>query len=544
MGYRGDDASRAWGDPRRQEPWQPRHDDYGSDEHAGYADSGYGDQGGYGGPEGYGQSGGYQAQNGYGPQGGYGSHGGYDGQLDGYGAQPAGGFPDNDWYGGSRSGGFADTSMHVRPVIPDGYRPGDYDSPRALPAPPGPDTQNQLAQTRQQQAIDDGRRELSYPGYENVEDYGGFGSGGYPAQQGYDDYDDYANYEVPAPTTAQPAYNEPAPTTAQAAYSEPAPTTANPAYSEPGYDEPGEFGAGYDDYADGFDGQPASEGFPIPDVPATARGGRGAAGKKKGAAGKKKGKARKAGKKPRKSRRPLVLGGSAVCLIAAVAAVYVFIIKPSGEEASANAPLPPPGSSSAGQAACVKQFGQYCHIELRTDDPKPLTVAELFPPAVMSEKDHISFQRIVTQSDKTCSNAVLGQALIDAVNKGKCSQVLRASYTSGSGSHEIMGTIGVVNLATTNGAHAAGKEVGTSDFINPLASSSGVGANLGQSTGVMESQYKGHYLILTWAELANEATPTSSDNQKLMQFENDLIASTANIALSQRMVTGKPGGGN
>jgi hypothetical protein len=102
----------------------------------------------------------------------------------------------------------------------------------------------------------------------------------------------------------------------------------------------------------------------------------------------------------------------------------------------------------------------------------------------------------------------------------------------------------VINFSTTNQAHEAGRMIGTNDFLAPLSTSSGVGANLGQSTGVVMSQYKGHYLILTWAELAQgksmSGQPSAAQNKLLEQFENDLVADTANTDLSQRMVTGKP----
>ena len=370
---------------------------------------------------------------------------------------------------------------------------------------------NRVRETRQQPVLDDrqygaaypGYEEAAYPGYENVDDR----PGGHRSQPAYDDYDDYADFT--------PGYDvRPAPTTSNPAYTEPAPTTGNPVYSP---DEPGppgppgefrEFGTGI---------RPAGRRPPPP-------------------------RARPGG--PRGSgstRKKMILGVSAFCLVGALSLIYFLLIKPGDEQATANAPLPGPGSSSSATAACVQKYGPYCHITYRSDDPKPLSISELFPKAVYNEKDRVSFQQIGTRTDKTCSNAVLGSSLQNALGSS-CSQALRASYTSGSGSSEIMGTIGVFNLSKASQAHSAGKLVGKNDFISPLATSSGVGANLGQSTGVMQSVYKGHYLILTWAELANEATPTNSDNQKLQQFENDLIASTANIALSQRMVTGKPGG--
>ena len=223
------------------------------------------------------------------------------------------------------------------------------------------------------------------------------------------------------------------------------------------------------------------------------------------------------------------------------AAGYVFVLKPkpSTVTPTSAAPLPSPGTGSAATAACVKQFGQYCHIELRTDDPAPLTLAELFPPAFVNETDHGSFTRAGTKLDTTCSNAVIGQDLISALQDGKCTQVLRASYFSGDG--KMMGTIGVANLSTTNEAHHAGKLVGNSDFVDPLSTTTGVTSKLGKGTGIVEAEYKGHYLILIWAEFTSTNAPANNaQDQQLQQFGADLIAGTANISLSQRMLNGHP----
>jgi hypothetical protein len=143
----------------------------------------------------------------------------------------------------------------------------------------------------------------------------------------------------------------------------------------------------------------------------------------------------------------------------------------------------------------------------------------------------------VTKVDKTCADAVIGSNLITEIKNGHCDQVLRASYVSGDG--KIMGTIGVINLQTTNEAHYAGKVVDADDFIAPLAASTGVAKKLGQGTGVVEAEFKGHYLILLWSEFVNGSTPsTTAEDNELEQFNNNLVAGTVNIPLSQRMVTG------
>ncbi len=236
----------------------------------------------------------------------------------------------------------------------------------------------------------------------------------------------------------------------------------------------------------------------------------------------------------------LVVLAVAVVLVAA-AAVYVFVLNPNsnGKNAPTAGPLPTAGTEPAAQA-CVKVYGTYCHIELRVDDPTPLTTGEIFPPVVNNEtggKVTSSFNLVTTKVDKTCSGAVIGANLITQLKDGHCSQVLRASYVSGNG--KMMGTIGVINLETTNEAHYAGKVVDENDFIAPLAASKGIAKKLGQGTGVVEAEFKGHYLILTWSEFVNGSNPsTTAEDNELEQFSSDLVAGTANISLSQRMVTG------
>jgi len=81
--------------------------------------------------------------------------------------------------------------------------------------------------------------------------------------------------------------------------------------------------------------------------------------------------------------------------------------------------------------------------------------------------------------------------------------------------------------------------VDENDFIAPLAATKGVAKKLGQGTGVVEAEFKGHYLILTWSEFVSGSTPsTTAEDNELEQFSSDLVGGTANITLSQRMVMG------
>jgi hypothetical protein len=581
MGYQGEDGSRTRANSRRQPPWQPPDPgqaDYGDgydahapdDSYAGYdaynhGHDGYGDDG-FDQPDAYGGSGGYPAQQGgYGSggypaqpdghgsggypaqpdgysgsgdypaqQGGYGSggypaqrhgysgSGGYPAQRDGYGsggypAQPdgyggsggypaqqggygSGGYPalgngaeaedvagryaGNDWYGGRPAGagasgsgaGFADTGTYnLDARTIDAYGSGPHPAAREAADPPG------LVHTGEQERYDGQYGE--YSGYE-----------------GHDDYQDAPGYGPPQ------GFNQ-------------------------GFDqgfEQGGYGQGYDnraDYTDPYQDRYGNDGT----APPAPKGG-------------KPGKTRKNPGNAKRGKRRMLIAVTAVVVAGILAAAgYVFVLKPkpSTVTPTSAAPLPSPGSSSAATAACVKQFGQYCHIELRTDDPAPLTLAELFPPAFVNETDHGSFTRAGTKLDTTCSNAVVGQDLTSALQDGKCTQVLRASYFSGDG--KMMGTIGVANLSTTNEAHHAGKLVGTSDFVDPLTTTKGVTSKLGKGTGIVEAEYKGHYLIMIWAEFTSTNAPANNtQDQQLQQFGADLIAGTANISLSQRMLNGHP----
>jgi hypothetical protein len=573
MGHRGDDTPRlpaawgeqpprrltagtgagSWGDGSQEQQWQ---DDYtagqgydqyqGRDEYAGHGQQGYeqrydeygsGAQATYGAPTGYpdGYGSGYGAateygqQDGYGQQDAYGQQGSY-GQPDGYGqGQQSGGYSGNDWYNGqpgaASGSGFADTGTYaLNSRMIDEYGSGPRNTLRdsAHGFPPstsqasGPQA---IPHTGQQERYDDydrdgGYAQDDYAGYGKDSDagygqdsYAGYGQGnqagygqGNQAGYGQDSYpgygtDDYAGY-------------------------------GQDDYDDRGYGSAGQDGGlgGYDDYAGSRDYDPYDTAGPQP-------GGRGS---RSGRGGR---RSRQGGGR---NRRPLVLGGiAALAVVLGATAVYKFVLTSSNSNAAlVQQPLPTSGPS-ASTPACVAQFGTYCHIELRTDDPAPLTLAEIFPPAFQNEQDHAGFQLAATKLDKTCSSAVIGQDLINALTKGNCTQVLRASYVSADG--KIMGTIGVVNLATTNEAHKAGKLVGQNDFVAPLAASKGTAAKLGQGTGVVQAEFKGHYLILTWAEYVDGTAPSkAAQEQQLEQWEADLVAGTANISLSQRMVSGAP----
>jgi hypothetical protein len=134
----------------------------------------------------------------------------------------------------------------------------------------------------------------------------------------------------------------------------------------------------------------------------------------------------------------------------------------------------------------------------------------------------------------------MGSALTAAVGHASCTQAMRASYLS---SNQVMGTIGVLNLATAAAAEKAGKAAGPAEFIAQLPGVAGPTKRLGKGTGFEAAEVKGHYLVLVWAELASLRPPKgAAQRQELEAFISILIQKTANVSLATREVTGSPTG--
>jgi hypothetical protein len=196
---------------------------------------------------------------------------------------------------------------------------------------------------------------------------------------------------------------------------------------------------------------------------------------------------------------------------------------------SSEVPTPTPSPSPT--------LGRWKHIENRSQDPVPLTVGQLFP-AKFTNGD-TSGRLTVSKSGTRCSHEVFGSKLATAIGKAKCTQVLRASYLSTD--RKIMATVGVLNLVNVTAAEKAGKAAGATEFIKQLPSRHGPTRNLAKGTGIEVAEVKGHYLILIWTEFANLHSPkTKSQRTELESFSTGLVAGTANVSLSNRMVTAHP----
>jgi hypothetical protein len=228
----------------------------------------------------------------------------------------------------------------------------------------------------------------------------------------------------------------------------------------------------------------------------------------------------------------------AVCAVLVVAiAAGAFLLHAAehpGTPATADRSAAAPSTAAASPSPTLGQFG---HIASRAADPLPLTVAQLFPDAFTT--DGVVFSRTTSEPKGTCASAVIGTALQAAVPAKACSQVVRASYLATS--EKAMGTIGVLNLSTAATAAHAGHAADTGDFIAQLKGPKGPTRALGQGAGLEEAATKGHYLILIWAQFVNSASPKSPAQQaQLKTFMTQLFDETANVSLSNRMVSGTP----
>ncbi len=239
---------------------------------------------------------------------------------------------------------------------------------------------------------------------------------------------------------------------------------------------------------------------------------------------------------PAKRRRVLLAAGLAVVVVAA-SGTYYFLAGP-GKAGQAAAPkTSQPAGPTTSPSPSPSPSGRWGLIQTRRIDPQPLTLAELFPARFSSNGS--AYSRTAARAGKHCSGAVLGNRLQSAVRAAGCSQVLRASYLSGN--KKLMGTIGVLNLKTAHNASKAGMAAGRSEFIAQLRGAKGPTRNLTKGTGIEEAEFKGHYLILIWAEFASLHAPkTTAKKNELVQFCTRLLSGTANVSLSRRLVTGKP----
>jgi len=243
------------------------------------------------------------------------------------------------------------------------------------------------------------------------------------------------------------------------------------------------------------------------------------------------------GRKPRKPRKPPSRARMWLMPLVMMVVVIVLITVAYLHFAKGQATLPVVASPDRqATASSSPSLGPWKHITTRAEDPAALSLTELFPARYPASGTVV---QTIQRSGHNCPGTVLGNRLRAALRKAGCTQVMRASYLSAG--QKIMATIGVLNLANVTDAERAGQATGATAFIKQLPGAHGPTKNLMKGTGLEEAQIKGHYLILTWAEFTNLRAPGSAARRaELDTFSRQLVASTAGISLTSRMVFGKP----
>ena len=244
----------------------------------------------------------------------------------------------------------------------------------------------------------------------------------------------------------------------------------------------------------------------------------------------------------RRARRPasvkLAITAALLLVLAAAGALGYAVFRTAAPKPHpAAATHPKVTATTSPSSSPSPTLGPNGMIASRKSDPDPLTVAQLFPSSFRIGGNTVSL--VASRISRNCANAVDGSNLSARVSVDGCDQAVRATYVdTGQG---LMGTIGVLNINTAFGAKRAAKIADGNDFVAQVKPAHGPAHKIGQGTGIEEAAAKGHYLILIWAEFTSLDKPkTAAERSQIEAFMTDLLDKTANVSLTNRMLTGSP----
>ncbi len=245
-------------------------------------------------------------------------------------------------------------------------------------------------------------------------------------------------------------------------------------------------------------------------------------------------------------RKPLIIGGALVVAVA-LGAGFVFLQgddKKKETAANSSAQVTTDPTSGAGDPTASAQptnpppgtAGGL--LQNRKTDPRPLSLGEVFRKKKFTEKG-ITYLMSVRKK-ATCKESVHGKALQAALVKGRCTQFLRATFTTAGG--KMIGTVGVANLANAAAATKAAKAATAKDAYVIAVPGKGVTSKIGQGDALGAAWSRGHYLIMTWVQLPDgKAIPAKHKKAAQTFAQSTVNGSTLGPALHIRDETGKPG---
>jgi hypothetical protein len=253
-----------------------------------------------------------------------------------------------------------------------------------------------------------------------------------------------------------------------------------------------------------------------------------------------RGKSPASGKRPASRKRPASVKlaiSVAVLLVVVAAGTLAYTVLRTAPKPTPPAAAPPAQPTVTPSASSSPSLGPYGHIASRQSDPEPLTIAQLFPASFKMGGTAVTLA--ASWISRHCGRAIAGSNLQSAVSSAGCDQAARATYVATK--QGVMGTVGVLNLSTAAKAAKAAKATDGGDFISQLKGKRGPARKIGNGTGIEEALAKGHYLILIWAEFTSLRKPkTAAQRSRVEAFMQDLLQSTANLSLTNRMLNGSP----
>ncbi|MFI6596540.1 hypothetical protein ACIBHX_09830 [Nonomuraea sp. NPDC050536] len=230
-------------------------------------------------------------------------------------------------------------------------------------------------------------------------------------------------------------------------------------------------------------------------------------------------------------------------LLFAIGGVAVLALLGGGLFVMWNMDSPAPASSDAARRTSAPlpsgPQGKYGYAASRDMDSEPLTLKEVFPTKKIDVSGR-SYVMTITAKDKKCSDAVLGDKLQKALKKGKCTQLLRASFRDKDG--KVIGTIGVANLGSGKDSSKVAAAGSKSDYVKPLPGKDSVTKLLGQGSGGAQVRTHGHYAVMYWIQKKDGTKPDKKGFKALYQAVDDITQATVFKALDARSLTGNPAG--
>lgn len=186
--------------------------------------------------------------------------------------------------------------------------------------------------------------------------------------------------------------------------------------------------------------------------------------------------------------------------------------EPTATGPAGSAPAVPPGpSGSVGTpGAGGSTPGGKVDLGSRARDPKPFTVAELFPDKSITIRGNV-YKFVGGDEVTVCPDAATGQVAQILAQAG-CSQVVRGTWQDAGGKHLI--TVGLANLPTTADASkvvAATREPAKGAFRPyPVPSTAASGFDGSKPTAV-GWQAQGHYAVFSVVGGATGAAASATD---------------------------------